>query len=150
MISGPSTENFFSSAVVNPTFKAPPMIAMVAGIAPVFRIMVSTSWAISKLAGYGMPWAMMVDSNATTGLPSASAVETSLVHMRCLFIAGINTVLKRRFGEADGGRCGGTEDETCGSLAKLRGLENIIAFKQAIGQACDGRITCARYIPDLR
>ena len=50
-----------------------------------------------------MPWAMMVDSKATTGLPPASAVETSFETVRCLFIAGINTVLKRRFGEADGG-----------------------------------------------
>ena len=61
----------------------------------------------------------MVDSKATTGLPPASAAETSVVIVRCLFIAGINTILKRRFGEAYGGRRSGTQDEACGQLGQI-------------------------------
>ena len=74
---GRSDANLSISSASRPTFNAPPMIAMVAGMAPPRLIMASTSRAISKLAGYGMPWAMMVDSRATTGLPLASAARTS-------------------------------------------------------------------------
>mmetsp|Transcript_6598 Transcript_6598/g.27335 ORF Transcript_6598/g.27335 Transcript_6598/m.27335 type:complete len:365 (-) Transcript_6598:3040-4134(-) len=55
----------------------PPMTAMVAGTAPSARITSSTSRAVSRFCGQGMPWAMMVDSRATTGRPSARAAATS-------------------------------------------------------------------------
>lgn len=39
--------------------------------------MFSTCEAVSKLWGYGIPWVMMVDSNATSGWRSARACCTS-------------------------------------------------------------------------
>jgi hypothetical protein len=49
------------------------MTAMVAGTAPSARMTASTSSAMSRLPGQGMPWVMMVDSSATTGRPADSA-----------------------------------------------------------------------------
>ena len=48
-----------------------------AGTAPASRMIPSTSSAISTLRGYGMPWLMMVDSSATSGAPSRTAVAAS-------------------------------------------------------------------------
>ena len=44
------------------------------------------SSAVSTFFGYGIPWEMMVDSKATTGLPEANASETSAEISRYLFI----------------------------------------------------------------
>ena len=54
----------------------PPITAMVAGSAPSSRISASTSRAVRTFSGYGMPWAMMVDSSATIGRPAACAAAT--------------------------------------------------------------------------
>ena len=50
---------------------------MVAGTAPFSRMIFSTFIAVSTFCGYGMPWEMMVDSSATTGLPASRASLTS-------------------------------------------------------------------------
>ena len=47
----------------------PSSTAMVAGQAPCSRTMSSNSRATSRLRGRGRPWAMIVDSRATTGFP---------------------------------------------------------------------------------
>ncbi len=60
-----------------PTRKRPLITAIVAGVAPVARTASSTACAVSTLRGYGMPWVMMVDSSATSGLPLARASATS-------------------------------------------------------------------------
>jgi hypothetical protein len=52
-------------------------MAMVAGTAPEARTTASTSRAVAKLSGNGMPWEMIVDSSATTGRCAASAAATS-------------------------------------------------------------------------
>ena len=59
----------FKVPASHPTCTAPSTTATVAGTAPSSRTMDSTASAVFKLAGYGMPWATMVDSNATTGRP---------------------------------------------------------------------------------
>ena len=56
-----------SSSRVRPTLKRPLRTATVAGVAPWPRTAVSSISAVSRLAGYGMPWVMIVDSSATTG-----------------------------------------------------------------------------------
>ena len=65
------------SSFVNPTFNFPPSIAIVAGIAPLSLIIFSTFKAVSTFLGYGIPCDIIVDSNATTGLPSSNAFFTS-------------------------------------------------------------------------
>ena len=67
-----------SSSRVRPTLKRPLMTAIVAGVAPWLRTAVSSISAVSRLAGYGMPWVMIVDSSATTGRLPASASATSV------------------------------------------------------------------------
>jgi hypothetical protein len=51
--------------------------AIVAGTAPVSRTAASISRAIRRLSGRGRPWAMIVDSSATTARPAAMAPATS-------------------------------------------------------------------------
>ena len=73
-------EDFASSAssgADSPIFSRPFRMAIVAGTAPSSRMIASTFAAMSAFAGKGMPWVMMVDSSATTGLPPRSASETS-------------------------------------------------------------------------
>src|SRR5690242_18189088 len=53
------------------------MTAMVAGTASWSRMICSSACAVSSSCGCGMPWAMMVDSSATTGRFSALAPVTS-------------------------------------------------------------------------
>ena len=72
----------------NPALRRPPRTAMVAGTAPQARMAASTRSAVSTFCGYGMPWEMMVLSNATTGLPTASAAATSGATSRCAFSDG--------------------------------------------------------------
>ena len=55
----------------------PALTAMVAGAAPAARTSASTARAVSRLAGKGMPWVMMVDSRATSGRRAAIASATS-------------------------------------------------------------------------
>ena len=55
----------------------PSAMAMTAGVAPISRMSASTARAVSRLAGNGMPWVMMVDSRATIGRPMARAAATS-------------------------------------------------------------------------
>ena len=55
----------------------PALMAMVAGMAPAARTSASTARAVSRLAGKGMPWVMMVDSSATSGRRAAMASATS-------------------------------------------------------------------------
>ena len=65
------------SARDSPTLSLPSMMAMVAGTAPCWRTSSSTRSAVATFCGYGMPWAMMVDSSATRGLPWLTACCTS-------------------------------------------------------------------------
>ena len=55
------------------------MMAIVAGTAPLSRIICSTVLAISTFCGYGIPCEMIVDSNATTGRLLSNACCTSLL-----------------------------------------------------------------------
>jgi hypothetical protein len=52
-------------------------MAMVAGSAPASRTIVSTACAVARFCGQPMPWAMIVDSSATTGRFAASAAAIS-------------------------------------------------------------------------
>ena len=54
-----------------------PASAIVAGTAPLSRMVFSTASAVSTFCGYGMPCEMIVDSSATTGRPCSRAVATS-------------------------------------------------------------------------
>ncbi len=56
--------------------------AMVAGVAPASRIACSACLAVSRFAGAGMPWVMIVDSSATTGKPLCSASRTAGVNSK--------------------------------------------------------------------
>ena len=58
-----------SAASSRPMRMVPSITAMVAGTAPPARISASTSRAISRFCGNGIPWVMIVDSSATTGRP---------------------------------------------------------------------------------
>ena len=60
-----------------PTQQRPSSTAQVAGTAPSERTTASTACAVSRFWGKGMPCAMMVLSNATTGLPCCRAAATS-------------------------------------------------------------------------
>ena len=62
---------------VSPICAIPSNSAIVAGMAPFSRTMVSTSRATSKLVGRGKPWLMIVDSKATIGAPFLRAFSTS-------------------------------------------------------------------------
>ncbi len=66
-----------SSSSSSPTWATPSSTATVAGQAPSSRAMASSSRATSRLRGRGRPWAMMVDSRASTGVPSRRARATS-------------------------------------------------------------------------
>ena len=55
----------------------PPMMAMVAGTAPLSLTIASTARAVSLLTGYSIPCVMIVDSRATTGFPASIAFFTS-------------------------------------------------------------------------
>ena len=55
----------------------PSSTAIVAGVTPWSRRIVSNSRAASRLRGRGSPCEMIVDSSATTGAPRSSAAETS-------------------------------------------------------------------------
>jgi hypothetical protein len=56
-----------------PMSTLPSRMAIVAGVAPRERTMSSTSAATRRFSGRGSPWLMMVDSRATTAVPSSSA-----------------------------------------------------------------------------
>ena len=66
-----------SAASSSPAVSRPSSTAMVAGTAPSARTTASSASAVSTFCGQGMPWVMMVDSSATTALPSACAAATS-------------------------------------------------------------------------
>ena len=66
-----------SSSCVRPTLSLPPIIAVVAGIAPLARTISSTLAANSIFCGYGIPWLRIVLSSPTTGLPAANASAIS-------------------------------------------------------------------------
>ena len=82
----PFLPRYSISSGVRPAFRRPPMTAMVAGTAPLSRMVCSTRSAVSTFCGYGIPWEMMVDSSATTGFPAAFAAATSGDRSRYLFI----------------------------------------------------------------
>lgn len=65
---------------------------MVAGTAPSSRTAASLKRAVSTFCGRGSPWAMTVDSNATTGSPAASAAATS-----SLTVSNFSTYTLQRF-----------------------------------------------------
>ena len=67
-----------SSAGSRPMWMRPSRMAMVAGVAPAARTSASTARAVSRLAGKGMPWVMMVDSRATRGRRAAMASAASV------------------------------------------------------------------------
>ncbi len=73
----PSEPNSSSSSSDSPIVGRPWSTAIVAGTAPPSRTICSTSRAIATFWGYGIPWLMIVDSSATTGVPAASASATS-------------------------------------------------------------------------
>src|SRR3954471_4954638 len=54
----------------------PSQTAMVAGRAPSARTTASAWRAVSRLSGQGRPWAIRVDSRATTGCPARKATAT--------------------------------------------------------------------------
>ena len=58
-----------SAASSSPIRTVPSSSAIVAGTAPAARTASSSSRAIRALSGRGRPWAMIVDSSATTGPP---------------------------------------------------------------------------------
>ena len=60
-----------------PTVGTPSIMATVAGTAPLARTTDSTSRAISRFRGYGIPWETIVLSSATTARPAARAAATS-------------------------------------------------------------------------
>ena len=74
------------SSSVSPTFNLPLKIAIVAGTAPLSRIIFSTLSAVSTFLGYGIPCDIIVDSNATTGFPCSNAVFTSGLISKYFFI----------------------------------------------------------------
>mmetsp|Transcript_4513 Transcript_4513/g.9709 ORF Transcript_4513/g.9709 Transcript_4513/m.9709 type:complete len:331 (+) Transcript_4513:397-1389(+) len=55
----------------------PAMMAIVAGTAPFSDTTCSTSRAVCRLLGYGMPWLMIVLSRATTAFPARRAACTA-------------------------------------------------------------------------
>jgi hypothetical protein len=55
----------------------PSSTPMVAGVAPHAFTAASISCAAMRLSGNGRPWAMIVDSSATTGPPDSRARLTS-------------------------------------------------------------------------
>mmetsp|Transcript_12149 Transcript_12149/g.29424 ORF Transcript_12149/g.29424 Transcript_12149/m.29424 type:complete len:404 (-) Transcript_12149:1594-2805(-) len=62
---------------LRPTCGTPSIMAMVAGTAPCRRTTASTSRAMARFCGYGMPCDTMVLSSATTARPDANAAATS-------------------------------------------------------------------------
>mmetsp|Transcript_12038 Transcript_12038/g.50404 ORF Transcript_12038/g.50404 Transcript_12038/m.50404 type:complete len:217 (+) Transcript_12038:499-1149(+) len=72
----PSSASRRRSASSSPTRGTPSMMATVAGVAPRARTIASTSRAICRFWGYGMPCDTMVLSRATTAPPEASASAT--------------------------------------------------------------------------
>ena len=62
---------------LSPILTLPPIMPIVARITPVGCTCRSTDFAVSKLTGYGMPWVMIVVSNATKGWWSTRACLTS-------------------------------------------------------------------------
>ena len=66
-----------SAASSSPIRTTPSSSAIVAGTAPWSRTACSSSRATSALPGRGRPWAISVDSSATTGPPAARASATS-------------------------------------------------------------------------
>ncbi len=69
--------NSASCSSVSPTVGTPFHTATVAGTDPTARTAASDSRATCRLTGRGNPWAMRVDSSATTGRRSARAADTS-------------------------------------------------------------------------
>ena len=67
----------FNSSSFRPIFTAPSIRAIVAGVTPRWRASSSACRANSKFWGKGIPWAMMVDSNAKTGVLRFRASSTS-------------------------------------------------------------------------
>ena len=78
-----------SAASSSPTSNRPPLIATVAGTAPSARTADSDAVATSRFCGNGRPWLMSVDSRATTGRPSASAADTSMLSSSRSVIIGL-------------------------------------------------------------
>ena len=66
-----------NASASSPILGWPATTAIVAGTAPPSRTACSISRAMSRLAGRGRPWLMMVLSSATTGRPAAIAAATS-------------------------------------------------------------------------
>ena len=66
-----------SSAGLKPTLTTPPIMAIVAGIAPPARTFCSICAATTTLRGLGKPWLIIVDSSATTAPPLAKVSFTS-------------------------------------------------------------------------
>ena len=59
-----------------PITPTPSIIPIVAGTTPRFEISFSTFKAVSTFLGYGIPWEIIVDSNATTGFLFFNASST--------------------------------------------------------------------------
>ena len=66
-----------SCARERPTVGVPRRTATVAGTAPARRTMASTSSAVRRFSGYGIPWHTIVLSSATTARPAPTARATS-------------------------------------------------------------------------
>lgn len=76
-ILAPGCASLCSCASVRPTWGTPPSTATVAGTTPCCRRMASTSRAVARLRGYGIPCEIMELSKATTGRPRDRAHCTS-------------------------------------------------------------------------
>lgn len=73
----PETTKSSISSSVKPTLQIPSFTAIVAGTAPLERIIFEMSFDSCLFSGYGNPWLKIVDSSATTGLFVLRATLTS-------------------------------------------------------------------------
>src|SRR5690349_6887805 len=116
----------------------------------------SRACAVSRFCGCGMPWAMMVDSSATTGRFSLSASWTSVaISNAILKLLHAALQRRRRVGQilqahlaADG--LGRADRETRRRLAEQSRLQRLHAADQARDISRDMRIAAAGHILRLR
>jgi hypothetical protein len=101
-----------------PTHGWPASTATVAGTAPAARTAASTSRAVARFAGKGMPCEMIVDSRATTGRCAANADATS--GERRTNGAACARCRKRRVNASHGGGCGSREARRACAVVLLR------------------------------
>ena len=87
-----------SCASESPTRTVPSSSAIVAGTAPCSRTAASISRAIRALSGRGRPWAMIVDSSATTAPPRRQRRRDLVrqLHRRSVAVTGAARAIRAR------------------------------------------------------